>query len=149
MPYVCNISLYQGAAAGNRGGFFFCCQFLRWEESNEQKSEETEAETTESAAENKSTEASAETTVASAGVIEDQVELTQTPEYAIQFGSYSTKDAAEKSAAQLKQSGIKVEVVEKDGAYKVISKLFDTKEKAKAVLNEMDASLGAFVTTIK
>ena len=41
------------------------------------------------------------------------------------------------------------EVVEKDGAYKVISKLFDTKEKAKAVLNEMDASLGAFVTTIK
>ena len=44
-------------------------------ESNEQKSEETEAETTESAAENKSTEASAETTVASAGVIEDQVEL--------------------------------------------------------------------------
>lgn len=118
-------------------------------ESNEQKSEETEAETAESAAENKSTEASAETTVASAGVIEDQIELTQTPEYAIQFGSYSTKDAAEKSAAQLKQSGIKVEVVEKDGAYKVISKLFDTKEKAKAALNEMDASLGAFVTTIK
>ena len=114
-------------------------------DADEQKQEETKAE---SAIENKSTETSAETTVASTGVIEDQVELAQAPEFAIQFGSYSTKDAAEKSASQLKQSGIKVEVVEKDGTYKVISRLFDTKEKAKAALDEMDASLGAFVTSI-
>lgn len=134
-------------------------------ESSEKKSEE-KAETEKSKSVKESTASSADTTAASeaqtaaaqttaaqttaaAGVIEDQVELAQAPQYAIQFGSYSTKAAADKSVAQLKQSGVKAEIVEKDGAYKVISKLFETKDKAKAALSKMDASLGAFVTTVE
>ena len=63
---------------------------------------------------------------ASVDVLEDQVQPRKQTGYAIQFGSYSTKQAAENSVSQLKQSGITAEVMEKDGAYKVISRLFDT-----------------------
>lgn len=86
---------------------------------------------------------------ASAAVIGDQERTQKETGYAIQFGSYSTKAAAEKSVSQLKQSGITAEVVEKDGAYKVISKLFATKDKAKSELKKMDESIGAFVTAIE
>lgn len=91
---------------------------------------------------------SKETTI-SAPVVEDKVDVKQASGYAIQFGSYTTKAAAEKNAAQLKSSGIKAKVIEKDGAFKVIGKLFDTKNQAKAALAELDADAGAFVAEIK
>lgn len=114
------------------------------------KTSEKAAET-EGGTETESAESSEKTvqTAVSAGVLEEQAELKKTSGYAIQFGSYSTKAAAENSVAQLKQSGVAAEIVEKDGAYKVISRLFNTKEKAKTELNGMDASLGAFVTEIE
>lgn len=83
-----------------------------------------------------------------ADVIEDQVKVEQTSGYALQFGSYSTKEAAEKSVKELKSSGIETKVIEKDGAYKVIGEIFDTKDEAKAALEEMDESVGAFVASI-
>lgn len=88
-------------------------------------------------------------TAVSQTVLEDQAEVKQAAGYALQFGSYSTKAAAKKSLKQLKSSGIEAKIVEKDGAYKIIGKLFDTKEEAKAHLNGLDESAGAFVTTIE
>lgn len=90
-----------------------------------------------------------ETTVVPATVIEDQVDVKQVAGYALQFGSYSSKAAAEKSIKQLKESGIKAKVLKKDGAYKVIGQLFATKDEAKAELEKMDEAVGAFVATIE
>lgn len=68
--------------------------------------------------------------------------------YALQFGSYTTKSAAEKSLKQLEESGIAAGIKEKDGYYKVIGKLFDTKEAAKKHLDELDTDAAAFVTEL-
>lgn len=90
-----------------------------------------------------------ETRLPSQKVLEDQAEVKQTAGYALQFGSYSTEAAAKKSLKQLNSSGIKAKIVQKDGAYKIIGKLFDTKEEAKAHLSGLDESIGAFVTTVE
>ena len=50
--------------------------------------------------------------------------------YAVQFGSFSTKQAAESMVSQLKSKNISSYVMEKDEAYKVLGMSFDTKEKA-------------------
>lgn len=106
---------------------------------------ETEQMETEPTAESKAATESAP----SKTVIEDKAEVRQAAGYALQFGSYSTKAAAQKSLNQLKNSGIKAKIVEKDGAYKIIGKLFDTKEQAKKHLNGLDESVGAFITTVE
>lgn len=90
-----------------------------------------------------------ETTAMPATVIEDQADVKQVAGYALQFGSYSSKAAAEKSTKQLKASGINAKVLKKDGAYKVIGQLFATKDEAKAELSKMDKAVGAFVATIE
>lgn len=115
------------------------------EEKQTEKSEDLKETTVKATSEATETE----TPSASVDVIEDQIQSGKQTGYAIQFGSYSTKEAAENSVSQLKQSGITAEVVEKDGAYKVISRLFDTKDKAKTELKKMDESIGAFVTAIE
>ena len=51
--------------------------------------------------------------------------------FAVQFGSFSTKGAAEKAASQLKEKGIAASIWEKDGAYKVLGESFPDKEKAR------------------
>ncbi|MHC1722411.1 MAG: SPOR domain-containing protein [Aminipila sp.] len=79
-------------------------------------------------------------------IVEDQLNVTPTGQtqaptpaaqngYCIQFGSFSTKLSAESLISELKSSGITAEIVEKDGAYKVISQLFEQKEQAVATLN--------------
>ncbi|MCQ4637355.1 SPOR domain-containing protein [Anaerovorax odorimutans] len=124
---------------------------LQKKDGEEKKDETQKTEESSAAAQTETTAAptAAETTTAPPAVVEDQVDVKQTAGYALQFGSYTTKEAAQKSVKQLKSSGIKAKVVEKDGAYKVIGDLFDTKEKAKAALEKMDESVGAFVTTIE
>lgn len=116
----------------------------------EQKAAQTETEKTQKteteAAERSET---TETAAPAPEVLEDQAEVKQAMGYALQFGSYSTKAAAEKSLKQLKSSGIKAKIIQKDGAYKIIGKLFDTKEEAKAQLSGLDESVGAFVTSVE
>jgi cell division protein FtsN len=97
----------------------------------------------------KSTQETTTTATKSTDVVDNTANVTRKSGYALQFGSYSTKAAAEKSVADLKTSGIKAEIVQKDGDYKVIGELFDTKQKAKAALAELDASQGAFITTVQ
>ena len=82
-------------------------------------------------------------------IVEDQAEVKKTSGYALQFGSYSTRSAADKSVKQLKHSGIEAKVMEKDGAYKVIGEVFRSKEDAKAALEKLDESVGAFVASVE
>lgn len=82
-------------------------------------------------------------------IIEDEVEVKEVAGYALQFGSYSTKAAAQKTLKQLKSSGVTAEIKEIDGQYKIIGRLFDTKEKAKEALNQLDDSVAAFVAEIE
>lgn len=79
-------------------------------------------------------------------IVEDKLDITPTEQatttkpqngYCIQFGSFSTKLSAENLVSELKTSGINAEIIEKNGAYKVISKLFEQKEKAVATMNTL------------
>lgn len=109
----------------------------------------TQAATVQGSTAAPATETTAATTVVPATVIEDQADVKQVAGYALQFGSYSSKAAAEKCINQLKESGINARVLKKDGAYKVIGQLFATKDEAKTELGKMDESVGAFVATIE
>lgn len=98
-------------------------------------------------------------------IVEDQLNITptgqtpteQTPAstaqngYCIQFGSFSTKLSAESLISELKTNGITAEIVEKDGAYKVISQLFEQKEQAVATMNSLVGTKysDAFITQRK
>lgn len=50
--------------------------------------------------------------------------------YALQFGVFSTREAAESMAKSLKDQGIETEIAVLDDMYKVISPLFDSREEA-------------------
>ncbi len=94
-----------------------------------------------------------------ATIVEDQLNVTKTDAtanavtttqsgYCIQFGSFSTKNSAETLVTQLKGSGINAEIIEKDGAFKVVSQLFEQKEQAVATMNSLTGEqfADAFVT---
>ena len=50
--------------------------------------------------------------------------------YALQFGAFSTEDAAQDLFDNLKSSGITSEIIQDDDIYKVIGPILSTKEKA-------------------
>lgn len=50
--------------------------------------------------------------------------------YALQFGVFSTKDAAESMVSKLKEKGIETQIIEEDDLYKVISPIIKTKDEA-------------------
>lgn len=68
---------------------------------------------------------------------EKSSEKTEKPEegYALQFGVFSTKDAANELAVSLSEKGIEAKVVEDEEMYKVISPVIKTKEEA---INKLD-----------
>lgn len=68
---------------------------------------------------------------------EKTVSAAPTEGYALQFGAFSTREAAEKLSETLKGQGITTEIIEIDDAYKVISPVVDTKEKALDDLEEL------------
>lgn len=93
-------------------------------------------------------------------IVEDQLKVTPTSEktaataqngYCIQFGSFSTKLSAENLISELKASGITAEILEKDGAYKVVGQLFEQKEQAVATMNSLVGTkyADAFITQRK
>lgn len=116
---------------------------LTKEKPETEKTKPTKAATKETTAPTKET-----TGATKSNVVEDEADVEKEKGYALQFGSYSTKEAAKKGVKDLKASGIKAKIVKKDGTYKVIGQLFKTKSKAKKELKKMDKSVGAFVTTI-
>lgn len=57
--------------------------------------------------------------------------------YALQFGAFSTEDAAQELADSLKSIGITVEIMKDDDIYKVIGPILSTKEKALEALSSL------------
>ena len=57
--------------------------------------------------------------------------------YALQFGVFSTKDAAEELSAGLTAKGIETEIVEAEGKYKVIGPVLSTKDEALDALEDV------------
>ncbi|QIB69280.1 SPOR domain-containing protein [Aminipila butyrica] len=91
------------------------------------------------------------------GVVEDKLNVTPVQQstgtdttngYCIQFGSFTTKLSAESLVSELKASGITAEIIEKDGAYKVVSQLFQQKEEAVTTMNSLVGTkyADAFIT---
>ncbi|QAT42728.1 SPOR domain-containing protein [Aminipila luticellarii] len=91
------------------------------------------------------------------GIVEDKLNVAPTEQtaapatqngYCIQFGSFTTKLSAESLVSELKTSGINAEIIEKDGAYKVVSQLFEQKEQAVATMNTLAGTkyFDAFIT---
>lgn len=84
---------------------------------------------------------------ASSGVVEDEADVkeTEVEGYAVQYGCYSGKAAAETAMSSLEISGL--QVVEQNKMYKIIGEIFDSKDKAKEALGSAGTD-NAFVTTV-
>ncbi len=63
--------------------------------------------------------------------------------YMIQFGSFSSEDAAGELLNELKNSGIDASVIQKDGLFKVVGQIFADKESALGSKASIDALTGA------
>ena len=81
-------------------------------------------------------------------VVEDQIPVQSEKGFALQYGSFSSKNGAQQCADELKSKGIETSIIEKDGNYKVIGKVFDTKEEARMHKNTSAAEGDIFVTEI-
>lgn len=81
-------------------------------------------------------------------VVEDKVDV-EKEGFALQYGSFSTRNGAEECADDLKASGIDTEIIEADGMYKVIGNIFDTKSEAETYKEENPWEEGVFITEIK
>lgn len=68
--------------------------------------------------------------------------------FVLQYGSFSSEEAARNRVEDLKLSGIEAEIIEKDGAYKVISPLFDTEAEARTKLEKQKNIVDVFITRI-
>lgn len=81
-------------------------------------------------------------------VVEDQIPVQSEKGFALQYGSFSSKNGAQQCADELQSKGIETSIIEKDGNYKVIGKVFDTKEEARMHKNTSAAEGDIFVTEI-
>lgn len=82
-------------------------------------------------------------------VVEDEVDVKETGEvsgYALQFGCYSAKAAAEAVMPTIGVEGL--QVIEQDGMYKIVGEIYKTKDEAKTALNELPETVSGFITTI-
>lgn len=57
--------------------------------------------------------------------------------YALQFGAFSSKEAAEELAKTLKEKGIDTEIVETDSVFKVITPVIEEKDDAIKALDDV------------
>ena len=82
-------------------------------------------------------------------IVADDAKVAETGEvagYALQFGCYSGKAAAEAAMKEIDASGL--QVLEQNNMYKIIGRTYDTREKAAAALKELPDAATAFVTAI-
>lgn len=82
-------------------------------------------------------------------VVEDDVKVEKSGKvsgYALQFGSYSSREAAEKAMSSLEITGL--QVIEQDSMYKIVGETYKEKEDARAALDKLPEGSKAFVTEI-
>lgn len=84
---------------------------------------------------------------ATAKVVEDEADVQEEKVrgYAVQYGCYSSKAAADSAMTSLGISGL--QVIEQNKMYKITGEIFDTKDEARDALGSAGME-GAFVTTI-
>lgn len=85
----------------------------------------------------------------SSAVVEDDVTVKETGEiagYALQFGCYSSKSAAETVMPTLGMSNL--QIIEQNDMYKIVGETYKTKAEAKKALQELPETANAFVATI-
>lgn len=70
---------------------------------------------------------------------EDAQKTAAVPEkgYALQFGAFSSRDAAEELSKALKEKGIDTEIVETDSVFKVITPVIEEKDDAIKALDDV------------
>ena len=81
-------------------------------------------------------------------VVQDTVNVQSESGYALQYGSFSTKGGAEQFAAELAADGTETRIIEKDQSYKVIGKVFETKQEARNYKDSTAAGKDIFITEI-
>lgn len=82
-------------------------------------------------------------------VLEDEAKVKEKGNisgYALQFGCYSSKAAAEAAMPAVGISGL--QVIEQSNMYKIIGEVYKTKDEAKAALGELPDTVKSFVTTV-
>lgn len=102
----------------------------------------------EMSAQNKSSEAE-KNTEEPAKVVEDTVDVKDTKSvsgYAVQFGCFSSRDAAEAVKNNIDVQGL--QIIENNDMYKIIGEIYSEKEKAKQALKEVPDGIDAFVTAV-
>ena len=90
--------------------------------------------------ENKGEETEKESPSDSSEEADQEVSAAPSDGYALQFGAFSTKEAAEKLVKTLKEQGIETEIIKADNVFKVISPVVDTKEEALQELEKISES---------
>lgn len=82
-------------------------------------------------------------------VVEDKVEKVATKAFAVQLGSFATEEGARQRIQELSVLGIQSSAQLRDGAWKVVSSGYHTKEEAKAAAVKWKDAVGdAFVVEI-
>ena len=81
-------------------------------------------------------------------IVQDQIDVQQESGFALQYGSFSNLQGAQECAEDLKKDGIDTRIIEKDGAYKVIGELFDTKEEVRKQKELAPVTGEVFITEI-
>ncbi len=81
-------------------------------------------------------------------VVQDTLPVQNQSGFALQYGSFSVREGAKQYADELAADGIDTSIIEKDGSYKVIGKVFKTKEEARAYKESEDAGKDIFITEI-
>ncbi|MDO4545232.1 MAG: SPOR domain-containing protein [Bacillota bacterium] len=97
----------------------------------------------------KQTEAQDQKEDSTADVVEDDVKVEETGKvtgYALQFGCYSSQEAAEKAMSSLGVTGLRV--LKQNKMYKIVGDAYDTKKEARSALEELPETANAFVTTL-
>ncbi|MDO4486777.1 MAG: SPOR domain-containing protein [Bacillota bacterium] len=85
----------------------------------------------------------------SVNVLEDDVEVMtegNVSGYAIQYGCYSGKAAAEAARSNIDVNNL--QIIKQDQMYKIVGEIYDDKNKAKKALGQLPEGVSAFVTEI-
>ena len=93
--------------------------------------------------EDKTTEKNNETKV-----VQDKVEVETETGFALQYGSFSAREGAQECVRDLESRGIDASIIEKDGSFKVIGKVFATKDEARAWKDTSGTGEDIFITEI-
>ena len=81
-------------------------------------------------------------------VVQDEINVQVESGFALQYGSFSSREGAQECADQLKKDGIEAQIIEKDNSFKVIGQIFDTKDEARNHKENVSESEDVFITEI-